>query len=134
MKHLFFIILLIINSRVFADIYCPQTITCTARGCSNVPDGFYVNSSYGNFVPGTIYYFDRAIYMDVMRTSYTCSYVTDLNYKNTGLTILSKTPVKSDIKHADNNWVNVNANGGWAGWGGIYICDYNAHHCPFKSF
>jgi hypothetical protein len=132
MKSLLLVLLFTLSTNIFARaIYCPQSITCTKQACYKIPRNFYVSSNYGNFIPGTTYYFNTANSMELMQVPYTCNYATGT--KESGISITSRIPIKADTKSPSNNWVNL-GKGPWANWGGIYFCNYNANHCPFMNY
>jgi hypothetical protein len=134
MKKLLLVLLLTLSTNLFADeIYCPQTISCVNKTCYGVPDNFYISDSFGKFSPNATFYFYEANSMQVMQAPYTCKYATNVQTKETGISITSRKPIKADTNLALNNWFNM-GQGDWAKWGGIYFCYYNAKHCPFMDY
>ena len=118
MKKLILILSLISTGTFAANIYCPQTITCTAQGCIGIPENFYISS--GNPSPNNTYSFQEAsdasgAGMDVRDK---CSYGQ--------FSLGSRIKISADRSIPGNRWIPT------GGGKGIYACLSFANTCPFK--
>ena len=105
--------ILLLNTSVYAVIYCPQTITCDGQSCMGLPKDFSISG--GHPKANTTYYFKHA--HDSFGKSVACAY---------GEITISRNMLRADIDYPENQWKPTSLEG-------YYICRYNSADCPFKT-
>jgi hypothetical protein len=119
-KILLVLALLTISTNTFsANVYCPQSFTCTAQGCG-LPENFYISS--GNPVLNVTYYFQEATASPGLQIKTPCTYVTNTE-KQSQLGLGSRQNIQADTRLSGNHWVPTG--------GGLLLCMLNANNCPF---
>lgn len=119
MKKLALVLMLMSGVSFAHSIYCPASVLCTAKVCDDVPDDFYISSSYFLNVQ---YVFSNAAVISGLNAR--CTYVNDRKR----LVLTSKKPLLPDQSIDDNRWYSL------AGpMSGMYACEFFAQLCPFVT-
>lgn len=135
-----FLLFLMASLNCFAqDIYCPESITCTAGTCTLNPDNgyFFISSSYPPF-DNAIYYFQSA---GAINPNYpyfqdqppTCNYLTKNGNGSNGYSEITLLPTVKIIAHAplqNSEWTPFEHNVSWS----CHKPDLSAdspQNCPF---